>query len=97
MHGCLAVLRAADLAAAVYDGSFVQSGPHPQPSIYGAPSSATFSGAGNLVAPVPVVVKKVTKKTVKCKKGFVRNKKHKCVRSKSKKKAKKASRDRRTK
>ncbi len=74
-----------------------KAAPTPQPSIYGAPSSATFSGAGNLVAPVPVVVKKVTKKTVKCKKGFVRNKKHKCVRSKSKKKAKKASRDRRTK
>jgi hypothetical protein len=65
--------------------------PSPQPSIYGAPSSATFSGPGNLSTPPPPA--KVTKKTVKCKKGFVKNKKGKCVRKKSKKtkQARKAS------
>ncbi len=67
----------------------------PQPSIYGAPSSQTFSGVGNL-APAPLtVVKKVTKKTVKCKQGFVKNKKGKCVRKKSKKQAKRASHNQR--
>jgi hypothetical protein len=67
----------------------------PQPSIYGAPSSATFSGAGNLV-PAPVVVSKnVTKKAVKCKRGFTK-KKNRCVKNKKSKRAKKASRDRRT-
>jgi NHL repeat len=66
----------------------------PQPSIYGAPSSQTFSGAGNLTPPLPTLVK-VTKKTVKCKRGFVKNKKGKCVRKKSKKQAKRASHNRR--
>lgn len=59
--------------------------PTPQPGIYGAPSSATFSGPGNLapeVAPLPKKV--VTKKTVKCKRGFTKNKKNKCVPKKKK-------------
>jgi hypothetical protein len=64
--------------------------PESPPSIYGAPASATFSGAGNLAQPPPAVVKKVTtKKTVKCKKGDVKNKRGKCVK-KSRKKVKKA-------
>jgi DNA-binding beta-propeller fold protein YncE len=67
----------------------------PQPSIYGAPASQTFSGLGNLAPPPPTVVKKVTKKTVKCKQGFVKNKKGKCVRKKSKKQAKRATNNRR--
>ncbi len=73
--------------------------PTPQPSIYGLPASATFSGPGNLAPPPPAVVKKVTKKTVKCKKGFVKNKKNECVRkksSKAKKLARKSSNNRRT-
>jgi hypothetical protein len=52
------------------------------------------------LTPPPPPVKKVTKKTVKCKKGFAKNKKGQCVKKKSKKKAKKAKRatnDRRTK
>ena len=65
----------------------------PQPSIYGAPSSQTFSGAGNLTPPPPTVAKKVTKKTVKCKQGFTK-KKNKCVKNK---KSKRASRNRRDK
>jgi DNA-binding beta-propeller fold protein YncE len=64
-----------------------KAAPSPQPGIFGAPSSATFSGPGNL-APPPVVVKKVTKKAAKCKKGRTRNKHGRCVKSKSKKKAK---------
>ncbi len=76
-----------------------KAAPEPQPTLYGAPSSATFSGAGN-IAPGPAAPsppKKVTKKTVKCKKGFVKNKKNKCVKQPKKKKtkAKKATNDRR--
>jgi hypothetical protein len=63
----------------------------PQPSLYGAPSSQTFSGAGNITPPSPA---KVTKKTVKCKRGFVR-KHNKCVKQKKAKKAKRASNHRR--
>jgi hypothetical protein len=51
--------------------------PAPVPGIKIDPSQ-TFNGPGN--APPPVVTKKVTKKTGKCKRGFVKNKKHKCVR-----------------
>jgi hypothetical protein len=68
--------------------------PAPQPAIFGAPSSSTFSGAGN-VAPTLVASKKTTKKTVKCKRGFVR-KHNKCVKQKKAKKAKRASNKRRT-
>jgi hypothetical protein len=64
--------------------------PSPQPSIFGPPSSATFSGPGNLAPASPV--KKVTKKTAKCKKHLVKNKKGKCVKPKKPKKAKKTSR-----
>ena len=69
----------------------------PQPSVYGAPASQTFSGLGNLAPPQPTVVKKVTKKTVKCKQGLVKNKKGKCVKrpKKKKTKAKRATNDRR--
>ncbi len=49
----------------------------PQPGVFAAPGSATFSGAGNPVAPPPAVVKpKPVKKTVKCKKGV----RHECKR-----------------
>ncbi len=70
----------------------------PQPSIYGAPASQTFSGAGNLAPPPLTVVKKVTKKkTAKCKQGLVKNKKGKCVKRPMQKKkamAKRATDDR---
>jgi hypothetical protein len=68
----------------------------PQPSIYGTPASQTFSGAGNLVPPSLTVVKKVAKKTVKCKQGLVKSKKGKCVkRPKKQAKAKRVTSDRR--
>ena len=69
-----------------------KAAPSPQPEIYGAPSSATFSGAGNLAAPPPAVVKPKTK-TVKCKRGFLKKKvkkKETCVKKK-KAKAKKSA------
>ena len=52
----------------------------PQPSVYGAPASATFSGAGNLTPPEvkPKAKPKPKSKSVKCKKGFVK-KKGRCV------------------
>jgi hypothetical protein len=67
-------------------GEVCHGTPTATPSLL-TPVSASFNGQGNATAPV---AKKVTKKTVKCKKGFVRNKKGKCVRSKSKKKKTKA-------
>ncbi len=66
-----------------------------QPSVFAPTGSATFSGAGNYLSPPPSAVEKVTKKTVKCKQGLVKNKKGKCVRKKSKKKATRASNKRR--
>jgi hypothetical protein len=71
--------------------------PTPQPTLYAPPASATFSGPGNLAPPPPPgPVRVTTKKTVKCEKGFVKNKKGRCVKKKkSKKKAKKSSDDRR--
>ena len=72
-----------------------KASPTPQPSIYGLPSSATFSGPGNLapaVAPPPK--KTIAKKPVKCKRGFVEKKvkkKELCVKVKSKKLAKKSA------
>jgi hypothetical protein len=76
-----------------------RAAPTPEPSIYGAPSSQTFSGLGDLTPTpaTPAVLKKKAKKAVVCKKSFV--KKHgKCARAKAgKKKAKagKSNRDRR--
>lgn len=67
-----------------------KAAPSPQPSIYSLPASATFSGPGNLVVPPHAPVATTTKKTVKCKKKLVKNRKGKCV--KRKKKAKKTSR-----
>jgi hypothetical protein len=60
----------------------------PTPGIYGPPATATFAGPGNVSPPPPAVVKKVTKKTVTCKKGFVKNKKGKCIKKPKKKKNK---------
>jgi hypothetical protein len=52
----------------------------PQPGVFGAPASATFSGAGN-VTPVATLkpVLKARAKAKRCKKGFVR-KRGRCVR-----------------
>ena len=63
-----------------------------QPSLYGAPSSQTFSGVGNLAPPEAKA--KPKSKPVKCRKGFVK-KKGKCVK-KPKKKARKSAHANRT-
>ena len=63
--------------------------PTAQPSVYGLPSSATFSGPGNIApAPTPPAAKPKAK-VVKCKRG-VTKKKSQCV--KSKKKTKRSNR-----
>jgi hypothetical protein len=70
--------------------------PTPQPTLYAPPASATFSGPGNLAPPPPAPVRVAKKKTVKCVRGRVRDKRGVCVKQKSKKReAKKASDDRR--
>jgi hypothetical protein len=66
----------------------------------GSPASERFTGPGNLAGGrelnPAIVPKPVTKKTVTCKKGFVKNKKGQCVKKpKKRSKAKKASRNRR--
>jgi hypothetical protein len=64
----------------------------PAPPIFEAPASATITGTDDLPPPTPVVVKKATKKTLKCAKGKTRNKHAKCVPKKKKHtKAKKTS------
>jgi hypothetical protein len=77
--------------------SSCKAAPSPQPEIYGAPASSTFTGAGNLggreLNPSTTVAPK--KKAVPiCKRGFVRNNKGKCVRKKAKR-AKRANTKRR--
>jgi hypothetical protein len=66
--------------------------PELQPSLYGAPSSATFSGVGNIGpgASLSSPVKKTVEKTAKCPKGETRNKHEKCVKAKTKRKKPKA-------
>lgn len=87
-------------------GDACKAAPTLQPTIFGAPPSATFSGAGNLSPPPGgrgSNPPKVTKKTVNCKKGFVKNKQGKCMKKPKKKKTKakkskrSASENRRTK
>ena len=66
-------------------GDGCKAAPSPQPAVFGSPSSATFSGAGNVTAPVSKPT--ASRKAVKCKRGRV--KKHgRCV----KRQAKRASR-----
>ena len=60
-----------------------KAAPSPQPEIFGAPASSTFTGAGNLT-PTPTNVAPKKKAVPKCKRGFVRNNKGKCVRKKAK-------------
>ena len=63
-----------------------RAAPSLQPAIFGAPSSATFSGAGNLPVPVAAATKPKTR-PVACRKGFV--KKHgRCLKQPKAKKPK---------
>lgn len=63
-----------------------RAAPSPQPAVFGAPSSSTFAGPGN-IAPSPAAAVKPTPKTVKCPKGKHLNH-HKCEKTKHKKKTK---------
>lgn len=70
--------------------------PGPQPGVFGAPPSATFSGAGNGVPAASSTKPSVVRgKTVKCVKGKTRNKHGVCVKKAASKRAKKAKRARR--
>jgi DNA-binding beta-propeller fold protein YncE len=51
-----------------------------QPSVYGAPASQTFEGAGNLTPPPAERTVTTKKKAAKCRKGFVKNK-GRCVKA----------------
>jgi hypothetical protein len=62
-----------------------RTAPAPQPSIFGAPASQTFSGAGNLAPLAPAVNTPAKSKPKKCKKGV----RHAC--KKKKHRAKKGS------
>jgi hypothetical protein len=78
-------------AAVPCEGSVCQ-GPPNVPAPLTPPASATFSGLGNPTPEVtPPPAKKVTTKTVKCKKGFVKKNK-KCVKKAKPNKAKKSNR-----
>jgi DNA-binding beta-propeller fold protein YncE len=68
----------------------------PQPSIYGAPASQTFSGVGNLTPLEAKPKAKPKAKPVKCKKGFGK-KKGKCMKKTAKKAKKSAHANRRVK
>jgi hypothetical protein len=78
----------------------VCQGPPSVPALLGEPASATFSGLESHPPAKPAAArstpKKITTKTVKCKKGYVK-KKNTCVKAKSKNKAKRVSNDRRVK
>jgi len=65
----------------------------PQPAAFGAPASTTFSGPGNAApAPSTNAPKQTKKKTIRCAKGFKKDKQGKCAKTRTSKKAKKAKR-----
>ena len=67
----------------------------PQPGVFGAPASATFSGLANPVEPPSQAMVKPTKKTVKCPKGKTHDKHGGCVKRPEKKsKARKSTKGR---
>jgi hypothetical protein len=88
-HVCNTSVACSTLAAAqpppCTSSDGCRSAPLPQPGVFGAPPSATFSGAGNLLSPSKPA--KAMPRPAKCKKGF--GKKHgKCVKIKVKERVK---------
>jgi hypothetical protein len=73
------------------NGDSCKPPPAPQPGVFGAPASATFSGTGNLAAAVAVKsAAKAKAKPKQCKRGFA--KQHgRCVKRKAKLKARRSS------
>ncbi len=73
-------------------GDSCKAAPSPQPTIFGAPASATFSGVGNL-APVPVAKPSVSRaRARKCPRGKSRNGHGRCVKQRARKRSKRAGR-----
>ncbi len=68
-------------------GDACKAAPSPQPAIFGAPASATFSGAGNVSPPTSTAIVKSVVRSKKCKKGE-KLKHGKCVKQKSKRRTK---------
>lgn len=72
------------VSAACTTAEACRTAPAPQSPMFGAPSSQTFSGTGNLApAPPPASVSKPKPKPLKCRRGFVKKKvkgKARCVR-----------------
>ncbi len=62
----------------------------PQPSVFSPAGSATFNGVGN-VSSQPPPKETVTKKTAKCKRGFVKSKSGKCIKKRARKKVKRSA------
>jgi hypothetical protein len=73
-------------------GDSCKPSPSPQPAVFGAAPSATFSGAGNVIASTPTVVR-AKSKPAKCRRGFVKRKRR-CVRKLSTKRAKRSAKGR---
>jgi hypothetical protein len=87
---CLPVPAAGPPPCVTGDGC--KPSPSPQPSVFGPAPSATFSGAGNVIAPTPTVVK-AKSKPAKCRRGFVKRKRR-CVRKLGAKRAKRSAKGR---
>jgi hypothetical protein len=90
-HVCQPGERCVPVTPPACTGTGCQGAPAAAPT-FATPPSGTYEGVGNFPPPAPPVTVNSKKKTVKCSRGFAKNKKGKCVRKKSKKRA---SRDRR--
>jgi hypothetical protein len=75
-------------------GDACKPAPTPQPALYGAPSSETFSGAGNVVPEPPGPPTKTAKKKITKCSGGKRLSHGRCVKQKRGKRAKKSGRTR---
>jgi Tol biopolymer transport system component len=75
-HACSAAVPCVNVPVSpppCSSGDSCKAAPSPQPAIFGAPASATFSGSGNVVSPpVEPVKAKPKSRPMKCRKGFVR-------------------------
>lgn len=102
-HECTAAspcppVQAQQPPACATEGS-CRGAPAPAPAIYGAPSSATFDGAGNVTqtstTASPEQGKQKKKKKAECRRGLAKKKRDGCVKRKTKeRKAKKPGRAR---
>jgi hypothetical protein len=73
-------------------------GPSGSTPLLSAPASAEQAGGGNAPPPPAVMAPKVSVKSTRCKKGFMKNRQNRCVKKKKSKRAAagRAGRDRRT-